>query len=323
MTTTQPVNPVEVARIALKRLSERGLPPTPENYAQFYNAIVTIKSPETKNNAELQNAWQILVKLDDAVSDAHETTTELVEALVAGGERMSGSLDALQDAKQAHESRSMSVEEAHTALESLLNELIDSTNDIHSTVSTSTADLRSIRDAVKHIEQDLAFNRKMLEQDALTGALNRQGFDHVLATEVKRAQRHNSKLAVVMFDLDDFKLINDRHGHLTGDQVLIHVTNLAKAVLRESDVLVRYGGEEFLLLLPETDVHGAQYVVDRLRTVAHRTPFLHKNQRIDVNFSTGIAALKAEENGRALVLRADEAMYRAKHSGRGRVEVAE
>jgi len=323
MSTTQPVNPVEVARIALKRLAERGLPPTPENYAQFYNAIATIKSPESKNSTELQNAWQILVKLDDAVGDAQENLGDLVCALTAGGERMSGSLGALQDAKQAHSDRRMSVEEAHSALESLLTDLIDSTSSIHSTVSSSTDDLRSIRDAVKHIEEDLAFNRKMLEQDALTGALNRQGFDHVLATEVKRAQRHASKLAVVMFDLDDFKLINDRYGHLTGDQVLIHVTNLTKAVLRESDFLVRYGGEEFLVLLPETDVHGAQYVIDRLRTVAHRTPFLHKNQRIDVNFSTGIAALKPEENGRALVLRADEALYRAKHSGRGRVEIAE
>ncbi|WP_051711124.1 GGDEF domain-containing protein [Andreprevotia chitinilytica] len=322
MSTTQPVNPVEVARIALKRLAERGLPPTPENYAQFYNAIVTIKSPETKNSDELQHAWQILVKLDDVVSDAQETTQELITALSEGGEKMNGSLGALHDTRQAHVDRRMTVEEAHSVLEGLLTELIDSTSSIHGAVSASSGDLSSIRDAVKHIEEDLAFNRKMLEQDALTGALNRQGFDHVLAREVKRALRHEQKLSVVLFDLDDFKLINDRYGHLTGDQVLIHVTNLAKAVLRESDLLVRYGGEEFLLLLPETDVNGARYVVDRMRTVAHRTPFLHKNQRVDVNFSSGIAELKADENGRALVLRADEALYRAKHSGRGRIEIA-
>ncbi len=101
------------------------------------------------------------------------------------------------------------------------------------------------------------------------------------------------------------------------------MANLAKAVLRETDTLVRYGGEEFLVMLPETDHRGAQYVIDRLRVVANKSPFMHKSQRIEVTFSSGIATLKDDENGRALVLRADEALYRAKHSGRGRIEVAD
>jgi predicted signal transduction protein with EAL and GGDEF domain len=100
------------------------------------------------------------------------------------------------------------------------------------------------------------------------------------------------------------------------------VRNLTKAVLRETDTLVRYGVEEFLLLLPETDISGSKYVVDRLKLVMGNTPFIHNNQRIEIRFSAGVAALKAQENGRALVLRADEALYRAKHSGRGRIEIA-
>ncbi|GAB7126252.1 hypothetical protein JCM19000A_07590 [Silvimonas sp. JCM 19000] len=317
------VNPVEIARIALKRLAERGMPPTPENYAQFYNAIVTIKSPEEKTNDELQQAWQILCRLDDAVSDTRDTTEQLLSSLAEGGDTMANRLGELKQTRQAHLTRAQAPEETHNKLEELLDDIIHSTSNIHSTVKSSHIDLAAIRESVRHIEEDLAHNRKMLELDPLTGSLNRQGFDHLLSNECKRARRSGARLTVVIFDLDDFKLINDRHGHLVGDQVLVHMANLAKAVLRETDTLVRYGGEEFLVMLPETDHRGAQYVIDRLRVVANKSPFMHKSQRIEVTFSSGIATLKDDENGRALVLRADEALYRAKHSGRGRIEVAD
>ncbi|GGP22224.1 GGDEF domain-containing protein [Silvimonas iriomotensis] len=322
MQKVPPVNPVEIARIALKRLVESRLPPTPENYTQFYNAIATIKAPDDKTTDELQQAWQILCRLDDAVSGVTDTTDDLLSALASNGENMVSSLGELQNAREAHRTRSVPVEETHGRLESLLNNIIDSTSTIHSTVQTSHGDLAAIRESMRHIEEDLAHNRMMLGLDPLTGAHNRQGFDHLLASEVKRARRHAGKLSVVIIDLDDFKLVNDRYGHLVGDQVLVHVADLAKAVLRESDALVRYGGEEFLLILPETDQNGARFVIDRLRVVAARTPFMQKSERIDVSFSSGVAQLKDDENGRALVLRADEALYRAKANGRGRVEMA-
>ncbi|AOY00553.1 GGDEF domain-containing protein [Jeongeupia sp. USM3] len=322
MSITSPDSPVEVARIALKRLAERGLPPTPDNYAQFYNAIVTIKSPQAKPQEELQQAWQVLCQVDEAVGEASEAMQQLIETLDSERGAMLASLGRLRYARDAHAEQRASVEETHSTLADLLDSVISSTNSIHSTVSASHSDLQQIRDSVRHIEEDLAFNRKMLEQDALTGTFNRQGLDHHLAREVRRAQRQGGKLTAVIFDLDDFKRINDAYGHLIGDQVLVHVANLTRVVLRESDLLVRYGGEEFLLLLVDTDVNGASYVIDRLRAVAARTPFVHKGQRVEVSFSTGIAQLAADENGRALLLRADEALYRAKNAGKSRTEFA-
>ncbi|UXY15050.1 GGDEF domain-containing protein [Chitiniphilus purpureus] len=324
MTSPTPsVNPVEIARIALKRLAERGLPPTPENYAQFYNAIVTVKSPGTKTNDELQHAWQVLCKLDDALAEVNDTTVQLLESLHESGENMAASLGQLQHVRHARLTRLLNEEEMHKDVEALLEDIISSTHNLHASVSSSHEDISAIRESVKHIEEDLAFNRKMMEQDPLTGTLNRQGLDHLLSREVKRAHRSDGKLCAVLFDLDDFKQINDRFGHLVGDQVLVHVANLARAVLRETDLLIRYGGEEFLVLLPETDLPGASFMVDRMRLVASKSAFMHHNQRVEISFSTGIAKLNPDENGRALVLRADEALYRAKHTGRGRVEIAE
>jgi len=323
MTNQPAVNPVDVARIALKRLAERGLAPTPDNYAQFYNAILTIKAPEAKSSNEIQMAWEVLYSVNDILDATDGITEKLMGALEVGSSSMAMSLGALRNTQRAHREMRASSEETHTALEDLLNQVISNTHNVHSSVVASHEDLQAIRNSIQSIENDLAVNRKLLEQDPLTGALNRQGFEHLLTREVKRAHRQDGKLTAIILDLDDFKQVNDRFGHLVGDQVLVHVANLAKAVLRDTDILVRYGGEEFLVLLPETDLPGAKYVVDRLRLVAGNTPFIHKNQRIDVRFSVGVAALKAEENGRALILRADEALYRAKHSGRGRVEIAE
>ncbi|QLG88605.1 GGDEF domain-containing protein [Chitinibacter bivalviorum] len=323
MNPATPVNPVEIARIALKRLSERGLAPTPENYAQFYNAIVTIKAPESKTATEMQLAWQVLYKLDDAAHDMGEVTDGLMTNLSGSTTVMQESLGNLHAVREAHVSQAASPEETHASLEDLLNVVINTTHNVHSTVTTSHSDLQTIRDSIRHIEEDLAFNRKVLEQDALTGALNRQGLDHLLMREVKRAQRNDARLTAVLIDLDEFKSINDRFTHLVGDQVLVHMANLTKAVLRESDILVRYGGEEFLILLVDTDSKGAAYVIDRLRLVTGRTPYMHHAQRIEVKFSAGIAQLRDDENGRAMVLRADEALYRAKNSGRSKTELAD
>ncbi|STR45551.1 GGDEF domain-containing protein [Iodobacter fluviatilis] len=323
VTVSTSVNPVEIARIALKKLSERGLAPTPENYTKFYNAIATIKSPDAKTSNETLQAWQLLYKVEDILGDMGETTGQLLSALAGGNEAMTASLDQLQDTRRAHLEQSASPDDTHSKLENLLNSIINSTSEMHSSVTASKTDLLAIRDSVRSIEENLAINRQILEQDALTGAMNRQGFDNRLVREAKLAQRHGHKLSVVLFDLDDFKLVNDRFGHAVGDNVLVHIAGLAKSVLRESDILVRYGGEEFLILLAETDIHGARYVLERLQQVARRNPFMYKQQRLDVTFSTGIAMLRGDENGRALVLRADEALYMAKRNGRGLIELAQ
>ncbi|XZG69951.1 GGDEF domain-containing protein [Chitinibacteraceae bacterium HSL-7] len=323
-TPVPPVQPVEIARIALKRLAERGLPPTPENYTQFYNAIVTIKSPESKSNAELQQAWEILCQLDDALLDITDNTQSLLSTLAAGEQSMVANLGALRHSR--HDNTRTSDDLSHH-VEGLISNVIDSTQHLHASVSASHTDIVAIRDAVKQIGVDLEANRRLMEQDPLTGALNRQGLDHLLSREVKRCKRsatpQSGHLSIIMLDLDEFKKINDRFGHLAGDQVILHMANLAKAVLRETDVLVRYGGEEFLLLLPDTDLNGARYVAERLRLVASKTPYHVDNVRIDISFSAGVATLTDSENGRALILRADEALYRAKRGGRGRVEIAE
>lgn len=308
---TPTLTPADIARIALKRLAELGLPPTPENYGKFYNAIAAIKSPTDKSDEELKSAYQVLFRVSDVLDGMTETSEVLLADLARGGEVMSHSLGEIKTGIDRQR------------LEQVLNELIESTDTVCQTVTASHKDLRDLKEAMDKIQSDLAINRKTLEQDPLTGALNRQGLEHLLAKEVKRARRAAHPVTVAILDLDEFKQVNDRHGHLVGDKVLVHFASVLKAVLRESDTLVRYGGEEFLLLLPETNIEGARFLIDRLRHVNVKTPFFYRSQHIDIRFSTGAAQLKDDENGHAMLIRADEAMYRAKNSGRDQVVIAD
>ena len=157
-------------------------------------------------------------------------------------------------------------------------------------------------------------------RDALTGCFNRRHSMEMLDSELRRARRSRGSFSVVMFDLDHFKSINDRFGHLCGDAVLAQVGHRMKAVLRSSDMKCRYGGEEFLVLLPDTPLAGARRVAEMLRHDLEEHPVHWDGQTVVITASFGIAEIvAAEEDASSIVGRADAALYRAKQDGRNRV----
>lgn len=160
-------------------------------------------------------------------------------------------------------------------------------------------------------------------QDDLTKAYNKKAILDILNDEFARAQSRAAALTLIMFDIDHFKSINDRFGHLSGDHVLREVCSLIKSRLtRQKDSLGRYGGEEFALLLPDTPLQIAVDVAERIRNTIEKHRFHHDSQDIPVTISLGVASMdsttkKAED----LLATADKALYDAKHQGRNRVSV--
>jgi len=162
--------------------------------------------------------------------------------------------------------------------------------------------------------------------DELTGASNRRYLKRALSAEWRRAERYRSPLSFAMIDIDHFKRINDTYGHLVGDIVLHSVAALLREQLRDTDHLIRYGGEEFLLLLPETSLRDATLVLERIRLMLTRTP-VYDNERtgaIQITISAGVAGFPtcAASSGEELVSMADDALLVAKQSGRDRVCLA-
>lgn len=165
-------------------------------------------------------------------------------------------------------------------------------------------------------------------EDGLTGLLRREVVCERLALEIARAKRYRRPLAVAMLDLDHFKAINDEHGHAAGDALLRAVARALKTELRTTDFLGRFGGEEFLLVLPETDLEGAAQVAEKLRRrIAALAVEAEDGRELAVSLSIGLAALDGRPRDAAaspetLLEAADQALYRAKHSGRNRIEPA-
>lgn len=169
----------------------------------------------------------------------------------------------------------------------------------------------------KKLEQDL---QVLCRTDPLTTAANRRAFNEIISQEFSRFKRSQKEYALIMIDLDHFKTINDAHGHVIGDRVLIEVTERCKDNLRVHDIIARLGGEEFCILLPYTNMDQANKVAERLRKKIESKPIISKGNRINVSISVGISLVtSSDEDGHQAVERADQKLLQAKSSGRNRV----
>lgn len=306
----------------MQRLKELGEPPTPENYSRLYYELTGLKSgasdpgpgpalaPEEPAAQNSPLCMELLQTVRDMVQQVSDQTGALAKDLGDKNKDLSNNVSTLKSSRDKQE------------ILRLLSTVVMQASGIQSTVQASHRELQETRYALVNMQNELAETRQLLNEDALTGALNRRGLDQTLSREIARCQRNNGKLTLAMVDLDHFKKVNDTFGHEAGDQMLIHFTTLIRSVLRKSDALVRYGGEEFTLVLPDTDSRGAMLVLGRLQQLMKKTPLMYEGQQINTTFSAGLASLLPDDNGHALLRRADDALYDAKRSGRDKIVTA-
>jgi diguanylate cyclase len=172
---------------------------------------------------------------------------------------------------------------------------------------------------ITHLQSELDRASAQARHDPLTGSLNRKGLDEALGREIARAQRQESPMCVALLDIDNFKAINDRLGHHSGDAALVHLTEVTRSVMRPQDLLARYGGEEFVLVLPDTTLSQGVEAMMRLQRELTTRFFLQNNEKVLITFSAGVTQLAPGESGDDAVRRADQGMYLAKRAGKNRV----
>ena len=170
------------------------------------------------------------------------------------------------------------------------------------------------RDVTERIKMEEELKRLSLE-DPLTGAYNRNKYKEIIEKESKRAKRYYYPLSAIMFDIDFFKKINDSYGHITGDKILKDLVSLIMKNIRGEDYLIRWGGEEFLIIAPYTSLNNAHLLAEKLRAQVE-SQYFAKNIKITVSF--GITMLRKEDNEEFFIGRADDALYKAKSTGRNR-----
>ncbi len=182
----------------------------------------------------------------------------------------------------------------------------------------STALLYPVRNSLMYLQA-----LKTAYRDPLTGLNNRAALDNDLEQELDFAQRHDLALSIIILDLDKFKHINDTYGHITGDEVLKKLADCMTQCIRRSDIIYRYGGEEFVVLLRSTATGGARLLAGRIRKAVERLVCRHDDIEFSVTASLGVATLKEKETISSFLERADEALYAAKEGGRNQTVVAE
>jgi len=206
----------------------------------------------------------------------------------------------------------------------ILNEALLETRALHSSdeVRAAREQVELAEHKIESLKNELEQLRELVHVDPLTGAFNRGGLDEAFAREMARADRRDSPLCVALLDLDNFKQINDTRGHQAGDKALLHVVNIARQTLRPNDIIARFGGEEFLILLPDTGMESAVSVMYRLQRNLARNIFLNAGQPLPITFSAGITARAPYEHQSTVISRADEALYQAKQTGKNRIVAA-
>ncbi|MHC8384491.1 GGDEF domain-containing protein [Pseudomonas sp. LB3P14] len=190
------------------------------------------------------------------------------------------------------------------------------------------ARLHGLAERVAHMEQEALGYREHLEEqrqkaliDPLTGLPNRAAWSEQLDHEISQWQQQGNSLLLAMLDLDHFKRINDNYGHLAGDKVLKIIASVLRKRLRGTDFIARFGGEEFVLLMPATVPAVGAKLLENLRASIEACPFHFKGEPVTISISMGLTAFKPGEHSDLVLKRADQALYRAKHAGRNRIEL--
>lgn len=212
----------------------------------------------------------------------------------------------------------------------LLAEIMQETKKVQSSVLSYRNDLIAARaeaemaqSQINQLETQLQEMNEKVHEDHLTGILNRRGFDNAYQREVSYATRNHTPLCFALLDIDNFKRLNDTHGHHVGDSALRHLVSAVKETVRMEDVVSRYGGEEFAILLPNTTLMEATQAISRIRRYMTKKFFLHDNNRLLITFSAGVAQFQPGESQEDIFKRADAALYNAKKNGKNQIVAAD
>lgn len=324
------------ANAALALLKRSQIPPFPVYYELFYT-YATGANPElnAEINAILTRTGTIGIDAASALCERFLKVSDMDEKLRTMSQIMSRKItdvnQAIDIAMATATSYSGSLQQAsgdlevgidEDALKMLSSRLLKETRRMQDMNRRLEAELENSKDDISLLQRDLDEVRKESMLDPLTKIPNRKCFDEQFAADLERARDTRTPLSLLVFDIDHFKAFNDTYGHLTGDQVLRLVAQVLKANLRGRDMPARFGGEEFIAILPETELEGAMTVAENIRRSVQAKELLKRstNEKLGrITLSVGAAQWREGDTAAGLIERADKCLYAAKGAGRNRV----
>ncbi len=306
----------EIARRALKKIIADGKPAIPPIYEKaFFNMAFQMGESDLVNrmmpDLPTGQAANILVEsVKEMIASLNQDMRQYEAGITAHSEKLEG---------QQSDIKNLVTPEVWSLLEGHLSAVLEANANMKQQVAEAEAKLANQ-------EKQMAQLQRKTRSDPFTGALNRYAMEEDLSEEFTRSCRYKRPFGIILADIDFFKKVNDTYGHQTGDEVLKTFVKLLRKSLREVDLIYRYGGEEFIILLPEADLDSAATAAERVRKCVESHVLRHKTIEaitIKITVSLGVTCLAdTDRQYQDLIKRADDALYRAKNSGRNRVEVS-
>ena len=258
-----------------------------------------------------------MIKSIDGVLD--RLSTRLIDMIEKSDESTNEIQKVKADLESCSEISTTDFKTAHKKLYAIANVLEENTKLLSKNLKTNSGEFQYLSSKIAKLESDLAMARKESKEDFLTKLYNRKALDEHLRLKEEEFKRYKRNYSILMFDLDLFKRVNDTYGHEAGDAVLVAFAKIMKHNARSVDIVGRYGGEEFLAILGETDTQGAVKLAEKIRTHVSKAKFMYKGTRINVTVSIGVAERLKNPTDTATIVSADDNLYKAKENGRNRV----
>jgi len=329
----------ENIKLVLKFLANHKIPASPINYQLSYDIVSERNIPLKKALDELlqkqgdQLSEQNLLDLykrffatdEKALEEHRQQLEELIKSIQSRFSDSKGETSDYLDSLN-HFSEVLSDTKNPDNLATEVQKVREDTQSVERSQHQFDAQMSDMMGEIESLRNELKQTREESLTDVLTGLANRRAFDWKLDEIINEQSGKSPIFSVVIADIDHFKKFNDTYGHLVGDKVLKYVGKVIKACVKGKDMAARFGGEEFTVLLPDTDISGAEKLAEQLRSAIAKINLVDKNANEDygkVTISLGVSQYKTSEQSQEMLERADRALYRAKDKGRNRVEKAD
>lgn len=308
------------------RLAENDIPTTIEAIADLIAKAQGLTREEKKELEDfLQQITQCLIELDSNIQGAENLRIEAHESHLEFNTTVQSHMQGIEDSVHA----ATELDQVKTVIQSRLSTIRQHLTNFRQTeeqrthamehqLSTLKGELSTLENESSQLRTHLQRQQRLALFDPLTGLHNRRAYDEQLQNEYNRWKRYQTDLTLVVWDIDRFKNINDTFGHQAGDRVLKAAAKILQENLRDSDFIARFGGEEFVTLMPETALNHALIASEKLRKIIEESPFHHRDQSVPVTISCGLAQFRSGDTPEQVFERADKALYQAKQSGRNR-----
>ncbi len=287
--------------------------------------ILTMQSIEKELRAAIKlrisldkNTLKAMIQSLDSVLD--KLSLQLIGMIEKSDQSNTEIKDIKRDLENLNKENNLDFKTAHKRLYTIAIALEENTSALSQDLKAHDNEVKLLGKKIEGLEKELEDARQNSREDFLTKLFNRRALDDYMEIKENEYERYGRNFSVVMFDIDHFKKVNDTFGHEAGDAVLTAFAAILKKDCRTVDIVGRYGGEEFLAILSETDLEGGVIFAEKVRAHVEEAKFMYQNQRIQVTLSAGVSVRSKFPSQKAAINSADEKLYMAKQNGRNRVE---